>query len=43
MFTGMDNGSFKLWNPQEMIATYQSRQAPSLDNIDSQSCIVYEE
>jgi hypothetical protein len=32
-----------LWNPEEMIATYNSREAPSLYNIENQTCLLYEE
>jgi protein transport protein SEC31 len=39
----MDDASFKLWNPSEMVATYPTRQPPALENIEQQTCIIYEE
>lgn len=39
----MENGSFKLWNPYEMINTYHSRETPHLENIELQTSIIYEE
>jgi hypothetical protein len=42
----MDDSTFKLWNPSQMIATYPDRAVPSLDNIDQQNqdeCLIYEE
>jgi hypothetical protein len=41
IFTGMEDGSFKLWNPQEMIATYPNRSPPSLENIEQEGVIIY--
>jgi hypothetical protein len=37
----MEDGSFKLWNPQEMIATYPNRSPPSLENIEQEGVIIY--
>jgi WD40 repeat protein len=42
----MDNSTFKLWDPAQMIATYPSRSPPSLANLESEEqgeCIIYEE
>jgi protein transport protein SEC31 len=39
----MDDGSFRLWNPAEMISTYRPDFLPSFDALDAQSSIVYEE
>jgi protein transport protein SEC31 len=39
----MEDGSFKFWNPHEMIASYPNREAPSLENIDQEGIIIYEE
>jgi protein transport protein SEC31 len=46
IFTGMENSSFKLWNPAQMVATYNSRPAPSLDGLEWQEqegIVIYEE
>lgn len=39
----MEDGSYTLWNPAEMIATYSSRNPPSINNIEQQAALVYAE
>jgi hypothetical protein len=46
IFTGMDNSSFKLWSPAQMVATYGARPAPSIDSLEWQEqegLVIYEE
>ena len=43
IFTGMDDGSFRLWNPADIINTYKPREGPPPENIlETQTCLVYE-
>jgi hypothetical protein len=40
----MEDGSYSLWNPAEMISTYNKRNSnPTVQNIEEQTSILYAE
>lgn len=42
IFTGMEDGSFLLWNPQNIISSYPPP-PPTTEGLETQQCIIYKE